>query len=44
MNHGALYGKSMIPNEIMNVLNENACLHRNNLSLVYCQSFIRSFN
>jgi len=32
MNHGGLYGKSMIPNELMNILNENAYLHRNNFS------------
>lgn len=33
MDHGALYGKSMIPNDIMNILNENAYLHCNKLFL-----------
>jgi len=31
MIHGALYGKSMIPNEIMSILNESAYLHPNQL-------------
>ena len=40
MNHGALYGKSMIPNEIMNVLNEIAYLHHKSFCLSLCQLFI----
>ena len=38
MDHGALYGKSMIPNEIMSILNENAYLHQNNFGLAFLQN------
>jgi hypothetical protein len=44
MDHGALCGKSMIPNEIMNILNENAYLHRKDSCLLFNQSFIGSWN
>lgn len=44
MDHGALYGKSMIPNEIMNILNENTYLHRNNSCVLLNQPFMGSSN